>query len=288
MPNTGILMVLDFQLMPEKKVAEISFYIVAHADDWQLFMYPNVLNDLTAPNSKLVFIITTAGDAGLNQKYWRAREEGAKSSMRFFLASCVNIIESEGVKEFNNHPVYYWNVNNAVFYFLRLPDGNLDGSGFALNNFQSLFKLNAGTINTITAVDNSTTYNGWQDFYTTLQIIIATESDGILNRWINYLNPDASVNPNDHADHTATGKAIQHMSILEAFHQVLFIGYGVSNTAAKLYGADFFWKTGMFAAYEKAVFDHSGYSTLGEGADTYINWCLSNTEFNVVKAELNE
>lgn len=274
--------------MPEKQFAEISFYVVAHADDWQLFMYPNVLNDLAAPNSKLVFIITTAGDAGLNHRYWQAREEGAKSSVRFFLASRVNIIESEGVEEFNTHPIYYWNANNAVFYFLRLPDGNLDGSGFASDNFQSLSKLNAGTINTITAVDNSTTYYSWFDFYTTLQTVFLTESDGILNRWINYLNPDVSVNPNDHADHAATGMAIQRMNILKEFHRALFIGYSVSNTAEKLQGADIFWKTGMFAAYEKAVFDHSGYSTLGEGADTYINWCLSNAEFTVVKAELNE
>jgi hypothetical protein len=31
----------------------------------------------------------------------------------------------------------------------------------------------------------------------------------------------------------------------------------------------------MIAAYEKAVFDASGYSTLKENVDTYIQWSLS-------------
>ena len=57
---------------------KISFYVVAHADDWQLFMHPNVHADFIAPQCKVVFIITTAGDAGKGERYWLAREEGLK------------------------------------------------------------------------------------------------------------------------------------------------------------------------------------------------------------------
>lgn len=32
--------------MPETQFTKISFHIIAHADEWQLFMQPNAYNDL--------------------------------------------------------------------------------------------------------------------------------------------------------------------------------------------------------------------------------------------------
>ncbi len=262
--------------------AEISFYIVAHADDWQLFMQPNVYNDLVAQGSKVVFIITTAGDGGAGETYWAAREEGSKSSLRFCLAPLGALSQSSGTRKFNYHNINYWLVNNTTFYFLRLPDGNLNGDGFSAYNYQSLLKLKAGQIGTLTAIDESTIYRNWQDFYTTLQMIILFESAGIPNIWLNYLNPDTATNSNDHPDHIATGQAIQAMSVVPRSRQALFVGYSVSNVSENLHQTDLFWKAGMFAAYEKAVFDGSGYSTLQEGIDTYRKWCLSSANFITV------
>lgn len=272
--------------MPGKHFSDVSFYIVAHADDWQLFMYPNVYNDIMADSNKTVFIITTAGDAGRKENYWLAREEGAKSSLRYCLASSKCFAQSEGRKVFNGHSVYYWCADNAAIYFMRLPDGNLDGSGFPLYNFQSTSKLKSGKIKFITAVDNSTRYNSWADFFTTLEAIVFTEADGINKRWLHYLNPDEAINPKDHADHTATGEAVQCLKNKKNLWQVLYAGYNVINTAGKLKGVGVFWKAGMFTAYDKAVFDNSGYSTLQEGVNTYLSWCLHSADFIVVKPEL--
>ncbi len=268
--------------MPVEPSAEISFYIVAHADDWQLFMQPNAYNDLVAANSKVIFIITTAGDAGAGEKYWRAREEGCKSSVRFCLAPLANFAETSGTNDLNTHTIHYWLANNASCYFLRLPDGNLDANGFSSLGYQSLHKFCEGLISTITAADNSTTYNSWQDFCSTLQSIILHESEGKSNILVNYLNPDAGKNPNDHPDHIATGQAIQAMTILSGLQQALFVGYSVGDDQEKLHPKDLFWKAGMFAAYEKAVFDESGYSTLKEGVDIYLRWCLSAANFITV------
>jgi hypothetical protein len=265
--------------MPNKQFTEISFYVIAHADDWQLFMHPNVYKDLVAPWSKVVYVITTAGDAGADEKYWAAREEGSKSSLRFCLAPLAAISESSGTREFNNHCINYWSANNATCYFLRLPDGNLDGNGFSSHHYQSLSKLRPGQISNITAIDNSALYHSWSDFYTTLQTIIVSESYGISNIWINYLNPDTSINTNDHPDHITTGHAVQAMSITSSLRQALFVGYNVTNALEKLTQTDLFLKAGMFAAYEKAVYDGSGYSTLHEGIDTYFGWCLSSANF---------
>ena len=257
---------------PCQQVDKISFYVVAHADDWQLFMHPNVYLDIMAPNCKVILIITTAGDAGMGEKYWAAREEGSKSSVRFCLGP---VSESSGKREFNNHTVNYWAVNKITFYFLRLPDGNLNGSGFSACNFQSLVKFKCGQIDEITAIDNSATYHKWPDFLTTIESIISIESQGSSNVCIHYLNPDIGTNPNDHPDHIATGQAIQSMTITATLHQLLFAGYSIDFMQDNLSLDELFWKAGMFAVYEKAVHDCCGYSTLRENIDTYVRWCCS-------------
>lgn len=263
---------------------EVSFYIVAHADDWQLFMQPNAYKDIVSQKSEVVFIVTTAGDAGADETYWYSREEGMKSSIRLCLAPLGNIAETTGTCNFHGHIISYWSINNATCYFLRLPDGNLDSNGFVKYQHQSLFSFRTGNILSITAVDNSTTYKNWNDFVSTLDQIIEIKSDGIFNKWINYLNPAEEINPHDHPDHICTGQAIQEMKVISSLKQVLFIGYSTAKDVAGLNSIDLFWKSAMFAAYEKAVFDNSGYSTLREGIPVYLKWCLSSPKFNVIQA----
>jgi len=265
--------------MSNESYTKVSFYIVAHADDWLLFMQPNAYNDLVSSNNRVVFIISTAGDAGEDEKYWRGREEGTKSSIRFCLAPRIRLFESHNTKDFNGHTISYWSSNNVICYFLRLPDGNLNGNGFSKYNYESLSKFRAGYINSITALDNSTTYNSWSDIYNTLQVIILSESSGISDMRLNYLNPCSTENPNDHSDHIATGQAIQAMTIISNLQQTLFVGYNLTDKAQSLDQIDYFWKVGMFAAYEKAVFDASGYSTLKEGIHIYLEWCSRRASF---------
>src|SRR5262249_59027470 len=63
---------------PSRKV---SFYVVAHEDDWQLFMNPSAFKDITGGAATTVFIHVTAGDDGMGtgtggrkQPYYLARE----------------------------------------------------------------------------------------------------------------------------------------------------------------------------------------------------------------------
>ena len=264
--------------MSTKPFKEVSFYVVAHADDWQLFMNPNVYLDLINEENKVVIIITTAGDAGSNREYWTAREEGCKSSVRFCLAPHSPITEWTGTKEINQHVIPFWCANNVSCYFLRLPDGNLDGQGFSGNYYQSLSRLRSLETVTLTALDDSTTYRGWRDFYSTLNGVINYESKGSGNIWINYLNPDSQHNHNDHPDHCATGLAVQAINILPHMQQALFSGYSCNGPEA-ISSVALFWKVGMLAAYEKAVFDSCGYSTLKENVSQYTEWCFRNADF---------
>jgi len=248
---------------------------VAHADDWQLFMHPFPYNDLLLPGCKVVFIIITAGDGGMNKKFWKAREEGSNSSVRFCLGSHIECNEQYGRKNFNGHDISYWSANNSITYFLRLPDGNLDNNGFALGQYQSLSKLHTGTIKSITTIDHSTTYYGWNDLIETMETIIQLESENMSYRRVHYINPDISINYNDHPDHIETGLASQAISLIDYFHQFLFVGYDLQRLKKKLRPADIFWKAGLMAAYEKSVYDKSGYSTLKENNFLYAQWCCS-------------
>jgi hypothetical protein len=71
------------------------------------------------------------------------------------------------------------------------------------------------------------------------------------------------------------------MSILPNLKQSLFVGYNCRNASQNLHPSELFWKTGMFAAYEKAVFDGSGYSTLNENIDLYYEWCIKSAHFKI-------
>jgi len=265
--------------MTTQAFSGISFYIVAHADDWQLFMQPNAYYDLINEAQKVILIIITAGDAGYNETYWQAREEGSKSSIRFCLASRSSLTQYSDSRNFNGHQIQCSFINNSTSYFLRLPDGNLDSKGFEKYNYESLPKLKNAEISKITSADKSTTYNGWEDFFTTLEAIVLSESSYVSKISVNYLNPDKDANPDDHPDHIAIGQAIQQIPSVSNIIQNLFVGYSINDSENKLKKTDLFWKAGMFAAYEKTVFDLSGYSTLREGLEIYNKWCMSGAKF---------
>ena len=248
-------------------------------------MYPNVYNDLRDTHCKVIFLVTTAGDSGRDKIYWHAREEGLKSSVRFCLAPHEDhLLESAGASFFNNHLINHWAVNdNTIAYFLRLPDGNLNGKGFARYNFASLSKFKSQEINSIEATDTSAVYSCWDDLTDTIESIVNFERKDILNACITYLDPDQDANPNDHPDHIATGFAVQNIAAIATMRQFLCKGYGVHQSRRYLSAASLFWKAGMFAAYEKSVFDLCGYSTLQEDADLYIRWCRSRPKFFIIK-----
>lgn len=258
---------------------EGAFYVVAHADDWQLFMQPNIFLDLVDPGKKTIVIITTAGDAGMGEAFWKAREKGSDNSLKYCLSPRMKLHCSEGNKLFNGHIITYSTIENVTTFFMRLPDGNLNGKGFSANHFESLHKLKHGLKTQITTVDKSGTYNSWEDFCATLQEIIVLESSPFHTVSINYLNPDATANPHDHVDHYTTGEAIRALSPDQHWIQKLYVGYSSHSGADKLAEEHLFWKSGMLAAYEKTVYDLTGYSTLQEDMQTYINWCLSSAKF---------
>jgi hypothetical protein len=194
---------------------KVSFYFAAHEDDWQLFMNPTAFQDVVDPGTKAVFVHLTAGDAGLGTgtggrkyPYYLARENGAETAIRF-MADAGNspLAKNESTVRFNGHPIYRTTDRNTVAYFLRLPDGNLTGTGFPTTGHRSLSRLAAGEISTLSAIDGSSSYRGWADLVATVRALLDFERGSSGSVRINVAEPDVHLNPNDHPDHLMTSKA---------------------------------------------------------------------------------
>lgn len=265
--------------MKSRKIDNTIFYILPHADDWQLFMNPESWKDIKFSQNKIIFIITTAGDAGMGEQFWRAREEGMKASVKYCFKPGTKLTISEEVKQFPAGKICCWSVNHVVCYFLRLPDGGVSGEGFKENNYDNLQKLENGMIHSLSSLDGYLTLNSWPGFITLLAQIIQGERGSKKEKLsIKFLDPDVQANPSDHADHRSTGRAILSIPDLPVCSFIKFRGYG-NSCADMLTPEEIFWKAAIFAVYEKTVLDNTGYSTLSENEDLYKKWILSKPEF---------
>jgi hypothetical protein len=226
-----------------KRPDKVSFYFAAHEDDWQLFMNPSAFQDVIKGAAKTVFVHLTAGDAGLGtglggrkHPFYLARENGAEAAIRFMADS--DAAPGERVAEpmiFNGHSIYRVSYRNTVGYFLRVPDGNASGAGYALTGFQSLKRLATGETGILRAVDGSTTYHGWDDLVATLRAIIAYERGKAAVAQVNVAETDTRINPNDHTDHLMTARAaLEAVKNLSCIRRVYYVDYASSRLPQNL------------------------------------------------------
>jgi len=249
---------------PEK----VSFYFAAHEDDWQLFMNPSAFEDVIGDAKKTVFVHMTAGDAGLGigrggrkHPYYLARENGAENAIRFMAdADTIPANESASHRSFNGHPIYRIVYRNTVSYFLRVPDGNPHGGGYAHTGFQSLKRLADGTNNMLAAVDGSTIYHGWNDLVRTVRKIMDFERGHAASVQLNVAETDPRINPGDHSDHLMTAKAaLDAVKDLACVRRVYYVDYASSNLPENLDDRERDLESSVFAVTLAGVlaFDHS-------------------------------
>lgn len=219
LPFTGLLLSSLLAVsVPANAKPSTSFYAVAHADDWQLFMNPNPAKDMKIQDRKVVFIYTTAGDNGSGADegnivpYFIARERGGNNAMQFLAdLGAIGVVGNSIKVTFNGHELERYSYKNTVSYFLRLPDGNIDGSGYPTTGSQSLANLFTGVVDQISSVDNSITFKGWSDLTETLSQLVKYEATGSVVVRINIPDTDPAINPNDHSDHIHTSLAMQNV-----------------------------------------------------------------------------
>jgi hypothetical protein len=222
---------------------KVSFYFAAHEDDWQLFMNPSAFLDVADPKTKTVFVHVTAGDAGRGLgnggrrfPLYLARENGADAAIRFMAdANGVPQQKDRRVMEFAGHRIERTAYRNTVSYFLRLPDGGTDGTGYAQTGWQSLSRLNSGAIPTLDALDRSTSYRGWNDLASTVRAIVDFERGRAPQLQLNVAELDTKLNPEDHPDHQMTARAaLDAARGLDCARRVYYVDYASARLPENL------------------------------------------------------
>jgi hypothetical protein len=246
---------------------KVSFYFAAHEDDWQLFMSPSAFQDVINGAAKTVFIHMTAGDAGLGigwggrkHPFYLARENGAATAIHF-MADADNIPTDEIAEHrpFNGHSIYRVSYRNTVSYFLRVPDGNPEGTGYYDTGFQSLRRLADGAIDRLYAVDGSTVYHGWNDLTATVRRIVDFERGRAAAVQFNVAELDARINPNDHSDHLMTARAaLDSVKDLACVRRVSYVDYASAKLPENLDAQQRDMESSVFAVTLAGVlaFDH--------------------------------
>lgn len=237
---------------------------VAHQDDWQLFMNPNVANSIQSPEDKTVIIHLTAGDAGYgmgNDAFYKAREEGALRAVRFLSntaedRSKIGDEMSRSITLIRNHPILTYTYHNTVVYFLRLPDGNGDGSGFELHQQKSLEKFYNRQVVDFKAIDQSTTYTNKEDLLGTLKELIATAHTGTqLEIHLSELSEDLNVD--DHSDHLTASRFISEAATNQFKGEFYYyIDYQSANLESNLERSEILINSGAWGATASGLSDH--------------------------------
>jgi hypothetical protein len=215
----------------------------------------------------VVFVYVTAGDAGLglgnggrSQPYYLARENGAKLSVKFMAdAAKAPEIPVDSVAAASGHPIKRWLYRNTVSYFMRLPDGSPQGTGYVATAEQSLKRLHEGAIRTMTSIDNSTTYQGWSDLRTTLRKLIDYERGPATNVWVNIPDTNIVKNVGDHADHQHMAQGVwEAIADLPWINKASYLDYVTAEMEENMSSAEREIEAGTFAALSMglAALDH--------------------------------
>jgi hypothetical protein len=224
-------------------------YIVAHQDDWQIFMGDEIAKALSA-GGRATFIYITAGDDGRDSTYWLTREQAALESTR--IASGAYARRSQTMCDTTRitaHVIRRCTLGRTTSYFLRLPDGKRNGAGFARYGYQSLRKLRRKTITSLNAVDRSAVYRSWNDVFTTLDALATTAS--LASKPVLYsTDPSIAINPHDHFDHRIAGLLVEEMRKGHGWRARYYVGYALASRAANRSAEETQQKTATFRAYD--------------------------------------
>jgi hypothetical protein len=150
--------------------------------------------------------------------------------------------------------------SNTVSYFLRVPDGNLDGSGYFDTGYQSLRRLAQGDIDMLSAVDGSTVYRGWKDLVSTLRAILEFERERAPAVQLNVAELNARINPGDHSDHLMTARAaLDAATGLRCARRVHYVDYASQRLRQNLNAQQRDLESSVFAVTAAGVraFDHN-------------------------------
>jgi LmbE family N-acetylglucosaminyl deacetylase len=170
--------------------------VVAHEDDDLLFLSPDLLLAVQAGGSvRTIFV--TAGDDGQGTSYWQGRENGMLAAYAEMAGVANTWSQTDAGVSGHSMPLFTLTGQSSIsLVFMLLPDGNIDGSGFASTGNVSLQDLWTGTISSIKTVDGSSSYTK-SSLISTITSLIAGFQPGQI-RTQDYVG---AYGDGDHSDH---------------------------------------------------------------------------------------
>jgi LmbE family N-acetylglucosaminyl deacetylase len=208
-----------------------SLYIVAHPDDDLLFLSPDLIADVTkkSPEDCFTVVFVTSGDAGKGDQYAAGREKGIRTAY----GNLIVCDGSGGSQDWNrstggepDHHIDIFYFQCAPSYrlvFMKLPDGDYQGDGYAATSHETLTKLYSGDIHAISStlvnVDNQATRYTLPMLKAALSSIISAVMPTRV-RTMDWLG-DTRV-PKDHSDHYTVGKLVR--DVMLDFKSISLIG----------------------------------------------------------------
>jgi len=228
---------------------------VAHEDDDILFMNPDLLQGVKQGDC-IRTIYFTAGDAGTDQAYWLGREEGAKAGYAYLLDDDKPEWRSRDVQLSEHHQVKIARLqskqNRVSLVFVRLPDGNVNGNGFASDHMQSLQKLAKGVIPSIHSIDDTSEYTREEILAALVQIMEHYSPAVVRTQGLHNIGNTVA----DHSDHLMVGQLTEEAfgrykaNRFEASIQH-YVGYTVRERPANVTGDDLLFKKLIFFTYSQ-------------------------------------
>lgn len=261
--------------------------IVAHADDWQVFMGDAIV-ERSRTGRRPAFIYLTAGDHGRDSVYWQLRENAALQSTRIALGMPASAGASCDTVHFDAHAISRCTLGSSVSYFLRLPDGNRNGRGFARNRFESLRKLRTNGL-ALHAIDGSNTYASWEDVTTTVNRLVrmsvdSTHSGDVV---LHTTDPSVRTNPHDHYDHRMAGKLTENLLRGSQWSGRYYVGYALATRSPNRTTRQRQEKLEVFEAYDQEIIRiNRGWSAYREHPLFY-SACMLRTYARTVSAHQN-
>ena len=229
---------------------------VAHEDDDILFMNPDLIHDIKAGHCvRTVFM--TAGDAGVGEAYWIGRQRGAEAAYnsmmnkpnQTWVERIIEITDDEFATIANPKG------NSSIsLIFLHLPDGNINGNGFAATGNESMHKLLINKISSISSVDASSHYTSTQLTDTMVAIVNTYQPTDIRSQ-----SGDRGVKYKDHSDHGAVATFVAKSNALYRKNypdqpvptMTYYLGYPVHTLPPNVSGKDLKEKIAAFLAFSK-------------------------------------
>lgn len=225
----------------------VSFW--AHFDDDLIFGSPALPQELDAGHCLRTFF-ATGSDAGRGAEYGVGREVGIRVAYDQLRGRSGPWTDDTVTLRSGLTVTATWPSDDRriTLFFLRLPDGGLDGRGFPATGSQSLPMLIDGTMPAMTTIDTGAPVTRDQLIATALELVHAYRTVRVLS----HLPGFAVGAEGDHPDHQAFGTAIAWAADADAsLSSILDVaqGYGVRYREWNIPDADLARKIAVFIAY---------------------------------------